>query len=177
MTYGSGAVSVVGFDPTVSWIAKSDLAAALWRRMLPVRSVGGPVIADDSQIVAAASQLSSLALPPIGGLIALLGAYILLIGPINYLVLRRLDRRELAWVTMPVLIVVFAVGAYAFGSLLRGSDLIINEVAIVRGAPGATEGTAQAYLGIFSPSRGTYQLRIPGGALAVHPVERRLLRG
>lgn len=170
LTYGSGAVTVVGFDPTVSWIAKSDLAAALWRRMLPVRSVGGPVIADDSQIVAAASQLSSLALPPIGGLIALLGAYILLIGPINYLVLRRLDRRELAWVTMPVLIVLFAVGAYAFGSLLRGSDLIINEVAIVRGAPGATEGTAQAYLGIFSPSRGTYQLRIPGGALLSTPL-------
>ena len=45
----------------------------------------------------------------------LLGAYILLIGPINYLVLRRLDRREWAWVTMPVLIVVFAVGAYGFG--------------------------------------------------------------
>ncbi len=53
---------------------------------------------------------------------------------------------------MPVLIVVFAVGAYGFGSLLRGSDLIINEVAIVRGAPGATDGTAQIYLGVFSPA-------------------------
>ena len=60
----------------------------LWRRLLPPRSSGGPVIGDDSQIVSAASQLPSLALPPIGGLIALLGAYILLIGPINYLVLQ-----------------------------------------------------------------------------------------
>ncbi len=131
---------------------------------------------DDSQIVQAVSQLPSLALPPIGGLLALLGAYILLIGPINYFVLKRLDRREWAWLTMPVLIVAFAVGAYAFGSLLRGSEVIINEVAIVRGAPGATEGTAQAYLGVFSPSRGTYQIKVPGGALLSSPHQRRRLR-
>lgn len=168
--YGSGAVTLVGFDPTADWIAESSAGEGLWRRLLPTRTSGGPVVGDDSQIVQAASQLPSLALPPIGGLIALLAAYILLIGPINYLVLRRLDRREWAWVTMPALIVAFAAGAYGFGSLLRGSDLIVNEVAIVRGAPGATDGMAQIYLGIFSPSRGTYQLRVPGGALLSAPV-------
>ncbi|HYH93976.1 MAG TPA: hypothetical protein VD763_12505, partial [Candidatus Saccharimonadales bacterium] len=168
--YGSGSVTLVGFDPTVSWIGDTKIAEGLWRRLLPARANGGFLVSDDSQIVQAASQLPSLALPPIGGLIALLAAYILLIGPINYLVLKRLDRREWAWVTMPILIVAFAAGAYGFGSLLRGSDLIVNEVAIVRGAPGATEGTAQVYLGVFSPSRGTYQLRVPGGALLSTPL-------
>ena len=89
----------------------------------------------------------------------------MLIGPINYLVLKRLDRREWAWITMPILIVVFAAGAYAYGAVLRGSDVIVNEIAIVRGAPGATEGSAQAYLGVFSPSRSVYQVSVPGGAL------------
>ena len=70
----------------------------------------------------------------------LLFGYIALIGPINYLVLRRLDEREWAWVTMPALIAIFAVGAYAYGSALRGSDVIVNEVAIVRGAPGRHRG-------------------------------------
>ncbi|HVL53491.1 MAG TPA: hypothetical protein VM344_04470, partial [Vitreimonas sp.] len=70
-----------------------------------------------------------------------------------------------AWITMPVLIAVFAAGAYGFGAALRGLDVIVNEVAIVRGAPDATEGTAQVYLGVFSPSRGTYQLEVAGGAL------------
>ena len=175
--YGSGSVTIVGFDPTASWIAGTSQAEGMWRRLLPTRTSGGPIIGDDSQIVSAASQLPSLALPPIGGLIALLGAYILLIGPINYLVLRRLDRREWAWVTMPVLIVAFAAGAYGFGSLLRGSDLIVNEVAIVRGAPGATDGAAQIYLGVFSPSRGTYQLRVPGGALLSSPTAGDFLGG
>jgi hypothetical protein len=169
-TYGSGKVTIVGFDPTAAWLKGTSVAENLWRRLIPTRSSGGPVAGDDSQIVQAASQLPSLALPPIGGLVALLGGYILLIGPINYLVLRRLDKREWAWVTMPALIVAFAVGAYGFGTLLRGSDLIINEVAIVRGAPGATEGLAQAYFGVFSPTRGSYQLRVPGGALLSSPV-------
>ena len=83
---------------------------------------------------------------------------------------RRLDRREWAWVTMPALIAIFAVGAYGYGSALRGSDVIVNEVAIVRGAPDATEGSAQVYLGVFSPTRGTYQLSLPGGALLSAPV-------
>lgn len=168
--YGTGAVTIIGFDPTAAWLSGTRPAEGLWRRLIPTRSAGGAAISDDSQIVQAASQLPTLALPPVGGLIALLGGYILLIGPVNYLVLRRLDKREWAWVTMPALIAVFAVGAYGFGSLLRGSDIIVNEVAIVRGAPGATEGLAQSYLGVFSPSRGSYQVRVPGGALLSSPI-------
>ena len=40
----------------------------------------------------------------------------------------------------------------------------------MRGAPGATEGTAQVYVGVFSPSRGTYQVSVPGGALLSSPI-------
>lgn len=168
-SYGSGAVTLLGFDPTTEWIRGSDLVDGLWRRLLPPRAAGGPIVTDDSQLVSAVSQLPELALPPIGSLVAVLGVYILLIGPINYLVLRRLDRRDWAWITMPVMVVVFTAGSYGYGALIRGSELIVNEIAIVRGSPGATEGTAQVYLGVFSPSRGTYQLEVPGGALLSSP--------
>ncbi|HEY6012646.1 MAG TPA: hypothetical protein VIU37_01515, partial [Candidatus Limnocylindrales bacterium] len=168
--YGSGQVSLLGFDPTANWIVDSKAAQGLWRRLLPARTSSGLSFADDSMLVSAVSQLPSLALPPVGGLIVLLAAYILLIGPVNYLILRRLDRREWAWLTMPVLVVVFTVGAYGFGIALRGNDVIVNEVAIVRGAVGATDGTGQIYLGVFSPSRGQYQLQVPGGALLSSPI-------
>jgi hypothetical protein len=168
--YGNGAVTLIGFDPSTKWIADGSAGEALWRRVLPARSYTGLVLGDDSQLVSAVSQLPSLALPPIGGLIGLLGAYILLVGPINYLVLRRIDRRDWAWITMPALIGVFAVGAYGYGAVLRGSDVLVNEVALVRGSPGATDGTAQVYIGVFSPSRGTYQVQVPGGALLSAPI-------
>jgi len=169
--YGLGGVAIVGFDPTRGWIGELDAVEALWRRFLPPRVVSPLISGDDNQLVHAVSQFPALALPPIGGLLALLAGYIVLIGPINYLVLRRLDRREWAWVTMPVLIAIFAAGAYGFGAALRGLDVIVNEVAIVRGAPGATEGSAQVYLGVFSPSRGTYQVEVPGGALLSSTVD------
>ena len=168
--YGSGSVTLIGFDPTVGWIAESKLTSQLWRGLLPPRTSTATGIGDDSQILSAVQQLPALDLPPLGGLLLLLLGYIILIGPINYLVLRRLDKREWAWITMPILIAVFAIGAYAFGSALRGSDIIVNEVAIVRGAPDATEGSAQVYLGIFSPTRGTYQVALPGGALVSAPI-------
>ena len=46
-------------------------------------------------------------MPPAELLLAIIGAYILLIGPISYVALRRLDRRDLAWVTAPILVLVF----------------------------------------------------------------------
>jgi hypothetical protein len=170
LAYGSGIVTILGFDPATPWITETKAAEGMWRRLLPPRTATGLVFGDDNQLVNAVSQLPALALPPIGGLLALLGGYIVLIGPVNYLVLRRLDRREWAWITMPALIAVFAVGAYGFGAALRGSDVIVNEVAIVRGSPGTTVGSAQVYLGVFSPTRGTYQLEVPGGALLSAPI-------
>jgi hypothetical protein len=169
-TYGAGSVTILGIDPTVGWIAESTATRSLWPSLIPARSDGTVGMTDDTQIVSAVGNLPALALPPLGGLLLLLFGYIALIGPLNYVILRRLDRREWAWITMPVLIVAFALGAYAFGSALRGSSIIVNEVAIVRGAPDAVEGSAQVYLGVFSPSRGTYQVAVPGGALLSSPI-------
>lgn len=169
-SYGNGGVALIGFDPTTSWLAETKATDALWQRLLPARTSSSINLSDDSQLVSAVSQLPTLALPPIGGMLLLLGGYILLIGPINYLVLRRLDRREWAWVTMPALILLFAVGAFGFGTLLRGTDVLLNQIAIVRGAPGATEGEAQVYIGIFSPGRSTFDVDVPGGALLGAPL-------
>jgi len=171
MSFGAGSVTLLGFDPTTSWIAAGDAYdAPLWRRMLPSRSGGTVSLVDDGQIVSAVSALPSLALPPIGGLIVLLVGYIILVGPVNYLVLRWLDRREWAWVTVPALIAVFAVGSFGFGALLRGSDVIVHEVAVVHGAAGTDEAVATSYLGIFSPNRATFQVRVPGNALLAAPM-------
>lgn len=171
LAFGSGVVALLGFDPATGWIAEGDrYDAPLWRRYLTPRAGGTVGLTDDSQILSAVSNLPALALPPIGGLVVLLIGYIVLVGPVNYLVLRWLDRREWAWVTVPVLIAVFTAGSFGIGAAVRGSDVIIHEVAIVRGASGTGDALAQAYLGVFSPTRGTYQLRAPGGALLAAPI-------
>lgn len=166
VTYGSGSVTLLGFDPTAGWPAESKGVPTLWRTLLPPRApAGGTISGDDSSLVRAVQQLPILAPPPTGGLLLLIAAYIAVVGPLNYLILRRLDRREWAWVTMPVLVIGFAAAAYGYGAYLRGTDVVVNEVAVIRGAPDATEGTAQVYFGIFSPTRGNYLVEVPDGAL------------
>jgi hypothetical protein len=170
LAYGNGRVTILGFDPTTAWLAESKSIEPMWRSVLPERTGDSAILVDDSQLVQAVYQLPALALPPTTGLLAIIAAYIAIIGPINYLILKRLDRRELAWITMPVLVVGFAAAAFGYGSFLRGTDVVINEVAIVRGAPNATEATAQVYFGIFSPTRSTYQVSVPQGALLASPI-------
>jgi hypothetical protein len=170
--YGRGTVTLVGFDPATAWITGSDVGGALWHRLMPQTS--GPAlnplaIADDSQIVNALQNVPSVDLPPIDQLFVLLLAYIALIGPINYLVLRRLDKREWAWVTIPALVVVFAAGSYGLGASLKGSDVIVNQITVVRAAEGTGRGIGQAYIGIYSPSKRSFDVRIPGGALLSNP--------
>ena len=170
-SYGSGTVTIVGFDPSTSWLVQGGSSSGLWARLVPVRSsTRTPLLAaDDSGLVSLLGQLPAVALPPVGGLLLLLLGYVVLVGPVNYLVLRRIDRREWAWITMPLLIVGFTVAAYAYGISLRGSEVIVNQVAVVRGAPGTDAAQAQVYFGVFSPTRGEYDLRVPGGALLSAP--------
>ena len=168
--YGSGRVTLLGFDPTTAWLAESRSVDALWRSALPDRIGDGTLLADDSQLVQAVYQLPLLALPPTAGLLAILVTYIVVIGPISYLVLRRIDRRELAWLTTPILVLAFAAASFGYGVLQRGTNVVVNEVAIVRGAPDTTEATAQVYFGIFSPTRSTYQVDVPQGALLASPI-------
>jgi hypothetical protein len=168
---GSGGVTLAGFDPTTPWLAESTSVDVLWATLVAPRGTSRTplIVGDDSTVVQLLNTLPALALPSIQALLLLLLGYILLIGPINYLVLRRLDRREWAWVTIPLAVVGFTVAAYAIGATLRGSEVIVNQLAIVRAAPGTDAAQAQVYLGVFSPGRGTYEVGVPGGALLSAP--------
>ena len=82
---------------------------ALWPALIPARSDG--TVGDDRRQPDRRAPSATCRRSPCrrsAGLLLLLFGYIALIGPINYLVLRRLDRREWAWITMPILIVGFA---------------------------------------------------------------------
>jgi hypothetical protein len=112
----------------------------------------------------ALSNLPSLDLPSVRGLSILLSIYILIVGPINYLVLRWLKRLHWAWVTIPLLTLLFSGGTFALGYALRGTDLILNKVVLVM-AQREGPPRVDSYLGLFSPSRQSYEIEVGGGGL------------
>jgi len=177
--YGQGSVALLGVDPSVSWLAGSAAADVFWSRALPpgaIRADPGQSSGDDF-IVNALGNLPSVQLPRLDQLFLLIVAYIIAIGPLNYFILRRRDRREWAWLTMPAVIIAFAVTAYVFGVLIKGTDVIVNELAIVRGSAGTDRGVAQVYVGVFSPARASFDVKVGGNALISAPVQGNFFRG
>jgi hypothetical protein len=113
------------------------------------------------------SNIPSLDLPSIRNVSILLGVYILIVGPLNYLVLRRQRRLQWAWATIPAITLIFTAGAFGIGYGLRGSDLILNKIAVVETRPGGAEAsrndaTVTSYMGLFSPRMQSYEIAVQG---------------
>ncbi len=107
---------------------------------------------------------------PTPGTIALyLGLYVLMIGPVNYFVLGRFRRRELSWLTLPLIILLFCGVGYVSGFRLRGGQPLLRQIAVVRAEVGVPVAEADTFAGIYSPWRTRYSLAVEGAAL-VRPI-------
>lgn len=168
---GAGRVVLIGVDLATDTYRGWSGSPRLWSRILPSGAAlegwfGFPMEEDLKQSISQAlGNLPALEVPPAELLLAVIVGYILLIGPISYLVLRRLDRREAAWITAPILVLVFTACSYGIGSAAKGGDVIINQISIVRSTSAGSSATVETYAGIFSPNRATYDLSVDADAL------------
>jgi hypothetical protein len=105
------------------------------------------------------------AAPPVALLGGLLVVYVLVVGPLTYLVLKGFRRRELAWVAIPATAVLVTFGSYALGFGSRGGDFIDNEVELQRLAP-TGDVQATAFHALFLPRRGDYTVEVPANTIA-----------
>ena len=170
---GAGRVLLLGPDLAADAYRGWPGSPQLWSRLLPstmvIDAFFGGQLPDREQAAGSMAQalntLPALEVPPAELLLLVIVAYIVLIGPVSYLVLSRLDRRELAWVTAPVLVLLFTAGSYGIGVTLKGSDVLVNQITVIRTAAGVRAATVESYAGVFSPTRGTYDLAVEADAL------------
>ena len=170
---GAGRVIFVGTDMATDEFRGWSGATRLWSRLLPTNAAleqffGGqfPVRQEmENAMSGALSTLPALDVPPAELLLVVIVAYILLIGPISYFVLRRIDRRELAWVTAPILVVLFTACSYGIGRTMKGGDVVVNEISVIRTTSEGGSATVDTFSGIVSPDRSTYDLTVEADAL------------
>jgi len=115
-------------------------------------------------------NLPSLDLPSFQLTGALILLYVLLVGPVNYFVLGAMRRRALAWVTVPLIAVIAAGGAYGTGILTKGRSVQANQVTIIHLQAGWDHAYQETYTGIIAPSRGDYQAGIAGDRVLISPI-------
>ncbi|NTW97497.1 MAG: hypothetical protein HGB28_02995, partial [Oscillochloris sp.] len=134
---GAGRVIFAAFDLTLlrAWRAEPNL----WKPILSIEDrmqIGHSFRERNENLVAGTIQLAALNLPSPAILLLLIVTYILVVGPVNFLVLRRLRRVDLAWVTTPALVAIFLLGAYGVSFVLRGTRPQVSQLALVQSFEG-----------------------------------------
>ncbi len=107
------------------------------------------------------TNIPSLDIPSVLLVMAFLFAYILVVGPLNLLVLKLIDKQSLAWITVPTLIILFSCTAYLFGLVSRGRKVIVSEITLLRSQPVGQVALIDSYVGIYSPLRRRYDVQLP----------------
>ncbi|HET6384800.1 MAG TPA: hypothetical protein VFJ58_15515, partial [Armatimonadota bacterium] len=105
---------------------------------------------------------------PTGALVVLLGLYLLLLLPGSYFLLRKMRRKEMAWVTAPALALAFSAGIAALCFALKGGSAVVGRVSVIEEtSPGVYQ--SNDYVSIFSPRNMTGSLILPAGSLPDSP--------
>lgn len=164
--FGTGSVIQTAFD--LQALRDVGNPVALWARLLAFNqeqiSLSEGLRNQGFSILRESLKLPQLSFLSGLGLFGFLAVYILIVGPVNYLILRRFNRREWAYLTIPLWVLLFSIGAYAWGTIGRGSSTVVNQLALVLVPQQAEQGKALTYVSLFSPTRSTYNLEFPVNA-------------
>jgi len=141
---------------TSSRLLESHLADA-WFSLLPVPNY----LAASYELPAVLGQFKTLtgraARPPNSLLIILICiVYTIIVGPVNFAILGKKKMLEWAWLTVPVIVLVFFVLIYGLGRLTRGGDNIMREMVVEQTRETERVGKTWSVAGTFSSDPGRY---------------------
>ncbi|MDQ2806351.1 MAG: hypothetical protein M3Z04_05455 [Chloroflexota bacterium] len=171
---GQGAVFALALDPALPPLRTWDRATPFWQTVFAGHQTGmslGAMRRTNNNYNSAPYYTSSLygnnlspfdipalQLPSVATIGVFLLLYVVVVGPFNWFILRRRQRPDWAWLTIPAIILLFAGLAYALGYGSKGSALRLTTGTVVQTYPGAPVATVSSFAGLFSPNRQAYDL-------------------
>lgn len=166
---GSGKVLYLavdpGLDPVAGWAGQPKL---LQRTLGLAPSFNNHWWGyTENMMYQALKRMPGLALPSLLLISGLLVLYLVLVGPANYIILKRMDRREWAWATVPLISILFVGTVYGVG-FSRRSSMFSHVITVTELSPGTGAGVSTAYVGLYAPSRTSVSVDLENAKL-VHP--------
>ncbi len=186
---GDGKVLFLAFDPAIEPIANWSGTKVLWQDLVmggnssSAYSQLGNFAKGDPNIAAklggagfglrgqqnniwgfanALGNIEAMVLPSMRNMFIFIVIYILLAGFINYLVLKKLDKREWTWLTVPALALVFVLLIYITSFKTRPNEVISHQITTVEIKPGTSLAKVTTAIGLFAPNYTKYNLELPG---------------
>lgn len=177
---GQGSVLYLAYDPTLEPVLNWQGISLLWEGLLQrglsdgllthaVTSSGSygpqqPILA--SRMSSLLQSLLPNTVPTPGwGLGILLIGYILLLGPVRFLLVRLFKRRNWSWRIVLICIVVFSLLSYGLALKQKGSSVVSNSISVAVLGQDGTPASITTYVGVFVPNQGNFQVHIPGSGL------------
>jgi hypothetical protein len=156
---GAGRVIFSAFDIEVlrTWTGTPDL----WANVLdatPSIALASAFRWQNRNMLPNVLELPELQLPSFWVILLFILGYIIAVGPLNFFILRRIRRIDLAWLTIPATVIVFVVATYSTSFVLRGVTPQVLQVTVVQGFEGVPSSKATSFMGVFSPRRGVYTI-------------------
>ncbi len=182
--FGLGRVTVIGFDLDRAPFTEFASRAEFWDWVLreggagrasvgsegkPRPPASGPTDDEDELAVALRTHVDTFDGVPVvsfGWVAVLIAFYLVLVGPVEFYVLRRvLGRPELTWLTLPIIVLTVCVLAYLSADAIKGRELRVNAVEVIDVVSESGRVYGTGWYGVFSPRVDTY-------AVAVSPAEK-----
>ncbi len=164
---GQGSVLLLSFDlglePIASWKLNKYFVEHLIQSTAPALRVGSEYESRypagfNYNIDSALNNIPELPLPNYGTIIFIFILYIVLVAPVSYIVLKKMDKREYMWGVVPAFSVIFAAVVYFVGFGTRITEPLFNTVSVLRFNEGGLY-EAKYYAGIFTPNKTTLKIQ------------------
>lgn len=160
LTKGKGVVGILAFDlgqaPFVNWNNNTAFAEKLLGiinpQMTSYYNDNSHIQNDNYSIRQAMNQFSEVASPKTSSFYLILFIYILVVAPITYIILKKIDKREFMWVTVPALAIIFGIIVYFAGSGTRLSEITTNIISYITLDEKGNTSTS-TYAGIFNTNK------------------------
>jgi hypothetical protein len=174
---GEGAICYLAFDPASYPLAGWAGTSVIWEHLL-MRTLGDQLLVSNLAPRYASGPGGLLArggiLTPLQPdlwfaawiLVVLLCCYVILLGPVRLLIVRRRHRPYWNWRIAVSSILIFSALSYGIAFYQKGSSLIDNSISIVQVNQSGSGAHITTYMGVFVPSQGNFQVQFPGSDLA-----------
>ncbi|MED1561575.1 hypothetical protein AJ85_06155 [Alkalihalobacillus alcalophilus ATCC 27647 = CGMCC 1.3604] len=172
--YGSGEIIQLAFSPSesafINWEGNTDVWKSLFNQALVQRNhqYNSSIYDKLNYTMTEVNNIFANSTIPFGILVAVFFGYVLLIFPLLFIFLKKLDKREYAWWILPSLSIVIAIGLFGFGAKDRIGQPQLNEFSVMKLQPNK-QAYGFASFALFSNNSGDYMLSINEETFAGFP--------
>jgi hypothetical protein len=181
--YGSGLVRFVAINPEINpyraWIGARELWADLLLPAAEVKPRNSNWITFGRRAASGSSRfgvqgflfrLAEIAPPSPSYILLFLFFYVLCVGPINYALLKWKKRTDLAWITIPAVVLLFTAVSVIVAQQSRGGSSILADASLVE--IHQRDGLAKISSGLLMvpSSKGTQEVTFEGGGTYANDV-------